>query len=97
MPGVLLPRSVPLGEAPTRIAYQEETNSFGVLSKRLEIMDKGGFRPARDSVSTQVSSPPLHFYSHYDKITKSVHKQDRYQYHLKRTFFTKEGQRWEYE
>lgn len=34
-------RSVPLAESPRRIAYQEKTQSFGVLSIRVEIQDSG--------------------------------------------------------
>lgn len=49
-------RSVPLGEAPQRIAYQEETNTFGVITKRYEVLDKMGYRPSRDSASTQAMS-----------------------------------------
>ncbi|XP_023326230.1 DNA damage-binding protein 1 [Eurytemora carolleeae] len=49
-------RSVPLGEAPMRIAYQEETSTFGVLTKRLDIMDKGGLKHSRESVTTQAVS-----------------------------------------
>lgn len=52
-------RSVPLGEAPSRIAYQEATETFGVLTKRVDIMDRGGLKPSRDSVSTQAISSSI--------------------------------------
>ena len=53
-------RSVPLGEAPLRIAYQEETNTFGLITKRYDIMmEKGVARPSRESVSTRVPVPVL--------------------------------------
>jgi len=49
-------RSVPLGEGPERITYQEETSTFGVITRRIDVMDKGGVKPVRDSVSTQAIS-----------------------------------------
>jgi DNA damage-binding protein 1 len=49
-------RTIQLGEAPLRIAYQEETSTFGVLTKRLDIMDRGGLKHSRDSVTTQAIS-----------------------------------------
>ena len=33
-------RSVPLGEGPERITYQEETSTFGVITRRIDVMDK---------------------------------------------------------
>jgi len=39
-----------------RIAYQEETSTFGVLTKRTDIMDRNGVRPVRPSVTTQAMS-----------------------------------------
>ena len=36
--------------------FQEETSTFGVLTKRLDIMDKGGLKHSRESVTTQVTS-----------------------------------------
>ncbi|KAB7501016.1 DNA damage-binding protein 1 [Armadillidium nasatum] len=35
-------RTVPLGETPRRIAYQEETETFGVLTLRMDVMDSSG-------------------------------------------------------
>nr|CAG4643697.1 EOG090X00HD [Lepidurus arcticus] len=49
-------RTVPLGESPRRIAYQESTQTFGVLTSRLDIMDSSGLSPARPSASTQTPS-----------------------------------------
>lgn len=49
-------RSVPLGESPRRIAYQEETSTFGVISCRIDIHDKNGLQPSRPSASTQAMS-----------------------------------------
>merc|ERR1719216_662791 len=42
-------RSVPLGESPRRICYQEETSTFGVISCRMDIHDKNGLQPSRQS------------------------------------------------
>ena len=52
----LLHRSVPLGESPRRIAYQEETSTFGVISCRIDIHSKNGLQPSRPSASTQALS-----------------------------------------
>jgi len=49
-------RSVPLGESPRRICYQEETSTFGVISCRMDIHDKNGLQPSRQSASTQAMS-----------------------------------------
>uniref|UniRef100_T1J441 DNA damage-binding protein 1 n=1 Tax=Strigamia maritima TaxID=126957 RepID=T1J441_STRMM len=46
-------RTVPLGESPRRIAYQESSQTFGVLSMRFDIQDTNGLSPARQSASTQ--------------------------------------------
>ena len=35
-------RTVPLGETPRKIAYQEQTETFGVLSMRLDVVDSNG-------------------------------------------------------
>ncbi|KAK9886320.1 hypothetical protein WA026_015830 [Henosepilachna vigintioctopunctata] len=45
-------RTVPLYESPRRIAYQEQTQTFGVLSTRIDIQDSTGLNPARPSAST---------------------------------------------
>lgn len=49
-------RTVPLGESPTRIAYQEATQTFGVVTVRMDIQDSTGLVPARQSASTQGQS-----------------------------------------
>ncbi|XP_048584985.1 DNA damage-binding protein 1 [Nematostella vectensis] len=47
-------RTVPLGESPRRIAYQEATQTFGVISVRIEISEPGtsGTVPLHPSAST---------------------------------------------
>ncbi|CAH1785310.1 unnamed protein product [Owenia fusiformis] len=45
-------RTFPLGESPRRIAYQESSQTFGVISLRLDIQDNTGATPARPSSST---------------------------------------------
>lgn len=49
-------RTVPLQESPRKIAYQEKTQTFGVLSMRLDIQDATGLKPARPSASTMTQS-----------------------------------------
>ncbi|KRT81570.1 hypothetical protein AMK59_5988, partial [Oryctes borbonicus] len=49
-------RTVPLQESPRRIAYQEESKTFGVLSVRMDIQDSTGLNPARPSASTLTQS-----------------------------------------
>ena len=49
-------RTVPLGESPRRIGYQEETHTFGVITMRHDIQDKNGLQPSRASASTQAQS-----------------------------------------
>uniref|UniRef100_A0A8C4R1E9 DNA damage-binding protein 1 n=1 Tax=Eptatretus burgeri TaxID=7764 RepID=A0A8C4R1E9_EPTBU len=50
-------RTVPLGESPKRICYQEQSQCFGVLSCRAELMEQGeGFALLRPSASTQALS-----------------------------------------
>nr|CAG4642998.1 EOG090X00HD [Ilyocryptus agilis] len=49
-------RTVPLGESPRRIAYQESTQTFGVLTSRVDIVESYGLTPARQSASTQAQS-----------------------------------------
>lgn len=46
-------RTVPLGESPRRIAYQESSQTFGVITCRLDIQDSTGLTPSRPSASTQ--------------------------------------------
>lgn len=49
-------RTVALAETPRRIAYQEETQTFGVITMRHEINGKDGMTPARASASTLAAS-----------------------------------------
>lgn len=49
-------RTVPLGETPRRIAYQEETQTFGVLTIRHDIHGKDGPVPSRPSASTMCAT-----------------------------------------
>lgn len=49
-------RSVPLGEAPRRIAYQEATQTFGVLTSRLDVQDTSGLTVVSESASTRAAS-----------------------------------------
>jgi len=49
-------RTIPLGESPRRIAYQESTQTFGVISSRVDIVESSGLIPARQSASTQSQS-----------------------------------------
>lgn len=49
-------RTVPLGESPRRIAYQESSQTFGVVSMRLDIQDANGLTPSRPSASTQAQN-----------------------------------------
>lgn len=46
-------RTVPLGETPRRIAYQEASQTFGVISMRMDIQGNNGMTPVRQSASTQ--------------------------------------------
>lgn len=45
-------RTVPLGESPRRIAYQEASQTFGVITSRMDIQDPSGLIPSRQSAST---------------------------------------------
>ncbi|KAF5270894.1 hypothetical protein FQR65_LT17766 [Abscondita terminalis] len=49
-------RTVNLQESPRRIAYQEQSQTFGVLSVRMDIQDSTGLNPARPSASTMTQS-----------------------------------------
>ncbi|XP_049788661.1 DNA damage-binding protein 1 [Schistocerca nitens] len=49
-------RTVPLGESPRRIAYQESSQTFGVITMRIDIQDSPGLTPVRPSASTQTQS-----------------------------------------
>ncbi|KAJ8941355.1 hypothetical protein NQ314_010418 [Rhamnusium bicolor] len=49
-------RTVPLQESARRIAYQEQSQSFGVVTSRIDIQDSTGLNPARQSASTMAQS-----------------------------------------
>ncbi|KAF4521020.1 hypothetical protein B566_EDAN002515 [Ephemera danica] len=49
-------RTVPLGESPRRITYQESSQTFGVITMRLDTQNPSGAIPSRPSASTQASS-----------------------------------------
>ncbi|KAI0234301.1 DNA damage-binding protein 1 [Lamellibrachia satsuma] len=50
-------RNVPLGETPRRISYQETSQTFGVISLRMDVQDSNGrASPARVSASTQAQN-----------------------------------------
>ncbi|CAL8110980.1 unnamed protein product [Orchesella dallaii] len=49
-------RTVPLGETPRRIAYQESSQTFGVLSMRIDVMESSGLTPMKPSASTLAAS-----------------------------------------
>lgn len=49
-------RTVPLGEAPRRIAYQESSQTFGVATLRIDVQGRGGPKPLRPSASTQAQN-----------------------------------------
>ncbi|XP_015904539.1 DNA damage-binding protein 1 [Parasteatoda tepidariorum] len=49
-------RTIPLGESPRRIAYQENTQTFGVITSRIDFHDSCGLTPTRRSASTQAQS-----------------------------------------
>ncbi|XP_026675017.1 DNA damage-binding protein 1 isoform X2 [Ceratina calcarata] len=49
-------RTVPLGESPRRIAYQESSQTFGVITMRIDIQDTSGVSIVRHSASTQAAS-----------------------------------------
>ncbi|KAI1708375.1 CPSF A subunit region domain-containing protein [Ditylenchus destructor] len=50
-------RTIPLGECVSRIAYQPETNTIGILTTRREIVNDAGDRIlCRDSISTSCPS-----------------------------------------
>ncbi|XP_065284154.1 DNA damage-binding protein 1-like [Dermacentor albipictus] len=49
-------RTVPLGELPRRIAYQEATQTFGIITIRNDILGSSGLTPVRPSASTQAQN-----------------------------------------
>lgn len=46
-------RTVPLGESPRRISYQEGTQTFGVITMRVDVQETSGINIVRPSASTQ--------------------------------------------
>ncbi|CAG4930678.1 unnamed protein product, partial [Parnassius apollo] len=60
-------RTVPLGETPRRIAYQEASQTFGVITMRVDKVEGGGVAAGRACASTAANSssgappqPPKH-------------------------------------
>lgn len=49
-------RTIPLHETPRRITYQEQTQTFGVITMRHDIQGKDGLVPVRPSASTLTQS-----------------------------------------
>ncbi|XP_011303524.1 DNA damage-binding protein 1 [Fopius arisanus] len=49
-------RTVPLGESPRRIAYQESSQTFGVITMRVDVQESSGVSIVRPSASTQATS-----------------------------------------
>ena len=49
-------RTIPLKETPRRITYQEQTQTFGVVTMRHDIHGKDGLVPVRQSASTLTQS-----------------------------------------
>lgn len=49
-------RTVPLNEAPRRIAYQESSQTFGVITMRMDVQDSTGLIPSKPSASTQTQN-----------------------------------------
>ncbi|ESO97964.1 hypothetical protein LOTGIDRAFT_209160 [Lottia gigantea] len=49
-------RTIPLWESPRRIAYQESSQTFGVISMRTDIMDNNEATPSRPSASTHAAN-----------------------------------------
>ncbi|XP_013110760.1 DNA damage-binding protein 1 [Stomoxys calcitrans] len=49
-------RTVPLGEGPRRIAYQESSQTFAVATMRIDVQGRGGPKPTRASASTQAQN-----------------------------------------
>lgn len=61
-------RTVPLGELPRRIAYQEATQTFGVITIRNDIVGPNGLTPVRPSASTQIQN--VTYSSHMSTVFK---------------------------
>lgn len=49
-------RTVPLGESPRRITYQESSQTFGVITMRVDMQENTGVSVVRPSASTQAAS-----------------------------------------
>ena len=49
-------RTVPLGESPRRITYQESSQTFGVVTMRVDMQENTGISVIRQSASTQAIS-----------------------------------------
>lgn len=49
-------RTVPLGESPRRITYQESSQTFGVITMRVDMQENSGVSVVRQSASTQAAS-----------------------------------------
>ncbi|XP_014257625.1 DNA damage-binding protein 1 isoform X2 [Cimex lectularius] len=49
-------RTVPLGEAPRRIAYQESSQTFGVVTNRMDVQGATGLEVVRECASTKAQS-----------------------------------------
>lgn len=49
-------RTVPLGEGPRRIAYQESSKTFAVATVRIDVQGRSGPKPTRPSASTQAQN-----------------------------------------
>lgn len=49
-------RTVPLGESPRRITYQESSQTFGVVTMRVDVQESNGVSIVRPSASTQAAS-----------------------------------------
>ncbi|KAK3102365.1 hypothetical protein FSP39_010832 [Pinctada imbricata] len=48
-------RTINLGESPRRIAYQEASQTFGVISMRMDLQDSNSSNPTRPSASTHAA------------------------------------------
>jgi len=49
-------RTIPLQESPRRIAYQESSQTFGVIAMRMDTQEGSSWVPARPSASTHATS-----------------------------------------
>ncbi|XP_027838000.2 DNA damage-binding protein 1-like isoform X1 [Aphis gossypii] len=49
-------RTIPLGEAPRRIAHQESSKSFGIITMRIDVHEGINLVPARSSASTSAKN-----------------------------------------